>query len=87
MPELVKRFLAEAGVLDAVPWNGPSAGLDSSPVPYCQPPAFNSYDWDYSSDTLDDAVPGPDVAQVLILQARLCQTHSLAQQSCIACVH
>ena len=58
IPRPVKEFLAGAGVLNALPWDGQPAVAITTNIPYCQPPADQSYDWDYSSDTLDDAVEG-----------------------------
>ena len=52
----MKQFLAGAGVLNALPWDGQPAVTSINDIPYCQPPAEQSYDWDYSSDTLEDAV-------------------------------
>lgn len=64
IPGAIKDFLAGAGVLDAVPWDGQPAVTRTTDIPYCQPPADQSYDWDYSSDSLTDAIQGetPDHA-------------------------
>lgn len=64
IPGPVKDFLAGAGVLDALPWDGQPATVSSTDVPYCQPPADQLYDWDYSSDTLDDAIEGQNTQDI-----------------------
>lgn len=76
----MKDFLAGAGVLDAVPWDGQPTSISTTDVPYCQPPAEQLYDWDYSSDTLEDATqdqtPDNVLEQVLLLNVTISKCHT-----------
>ena len=60
LPEPIKNLLNSAGVLDAVPWDGPATGAENPDSYFSTPDNRQDYDWDLDSVDSDDVFEGPD---------------------------